>query len=262
MSASLMQQLKTLKMNLQATIPSAPKSYVHLSPVKLIKSDSPVEAIPEDPRKFIYTLVHEIRNPLTNINLAIEELKQTAREEVHAIYLDILIRNSDRIKNMLTDLLTSTNKKEIKPKTHSIPYLIQEVLMTNKDRLQLKNITVTRNHSTEDFKINLDSFKVKIALTNIIINAIEAMPAKNGLLEITTKQLRSVYYIVIKDNGTGISKENLTNLFKPYFTNKPGGMGLGLSGSLSILKANHIGINVRSEVGKGTRFILTYKKKS
>ena len=76
---------------------------------------------------------------------------------------------------MLTDLLTSANKKEIKPKTHSIPYLIQEVLMTNKDRLQLKNITVTRNHSTEDFKINLNSFKVKLALTNIIINAIEAM---------------------------------------------------------------------------------------
>ncbi len=249
-------------MNLSTITKEAPKAYIHLSPVKLHNSPSPALVIPEDPEKFIYTLVHEMRNPLTNINLAIDVLMQTARDEGQAMLLEILMRNADRIKNMLADLLNSPNTHEIKPKPHSIRYLLQEVLMANKDRLQLKNITVRRNHSTQNFKINLDSFKVKIALTNIIINAIEAMPATNGLLEITTKQLHSVYYIVIKDNGTGISKENLNNLFKPYFTNKPGGMGLGLSGSLSILKANHIGINVRSEVGKGTRFILSYKKKS
>ncbi len=248
-------------MDLSAIIPIVSKSYIHLSPVKFIKSDSAVVEIPEDPRKYVYTLVHEIRNPLTNINLAIEELKQTIHDEANAIYIDIIMRNSDRIKNMLTYLLTSPIINEIIPQTHSIPYLLQEVLMANKDRLQLRDITVTSNLSKQDYTINLNSFKIKIALTNIIINAIEAMPPKNGQLEITTKLLRSVYYIVIKDNGTGISKEDLKNLFNPYFTKKSGGMGLGLSGSLSILKENHIGIKIRSEVGKGTRLILFFKKK-
>ncbi len=63
----------------------------------------------------------------------------------------------------------------------------------------------------------------------------------------------------IEDHGIGISKENLTNLFIPYFTNKAGGMGLGLSTTTYILKANHATVDVQSEEGKGTRFILCFE---
>jgi len=242
--------------------PIAAKSHSHSLSVELFESSPPTREIHKNPGKFIYTLVHEIRNPLTNINLATEILKQMARDKDQEMYVDIIMRNSARIKDIVANLLTTRHTNGMKPKTHSVRYLLEEVLLINEDRFMLKNITVRKNLSTCDFKINLNISKVKIALTNIIINAIEAMPAKNGLLEVTTKILNGACFIVIKDNGIGINKENLKNIFNPNFTNKPGGMGLGLSVTQSILNSNHIGVNVRSELGEGTRFILSYKKES
>jgi signal transduction histidine kinase len=213
----------------------------------------------EIPLKFIYTLTHEIRNPLTNINLATDVLKQLTTDEAQKVYLNIIMRNTERIKGIVNDLLALGNTTEIKLENHSVQYLLDEILMINEDRLVLKNVIVRKKFSKSDLKIKISRAEVKIALANIIINAIEAMPANDGLLEITTKLLRGFCVIVIRDNGTGISKENLTNIFKPYFTNKPDGMGLGLSVAQSILNANLLTINVRSEPGKGTMFLLSYK---
>lgn len=237
-------------------IPSAlTSSYNYSSSVCLFRSPPS----PEDPGQSFSVLAHEIRNPLTNISLAIAVLKQTCKDEDQEVYLDIIMRNSVRINNMITDFLTSGNTNDTQQETHSVRAIIEEVLSMNKDRIVLKNIAVRKNFSVQDFKIKINYAKVKIALTNIIINAIEAMAARRGILEITTKLMHGICYIVIKDNGTGISKENLNSIFQPYFTNKPGGMGLGLSGALSLLSSNHIDIVVRSEVGVGTRFILSYK---
>ena len=64
----------------------------------------------------------------------------------------------------------------------------------------------------------------------------------------------------IQDNGCGISPENLKNIFKPYYTGKQGGMGLGLSATYDILRSNHVGVNVVSGEGMGTRFELLFDK--
>jgi signal transduction histidine kinase len=231
-------------------------------------SENPLESFApplirrEIPMKFIYTLTHEIRNPLTNITLATEALKQQVLDEGQKAYLNIIMRNSERIKGIVNDLLALGNTTELKLENHSVHYLLQEILTINEDRLILKNVHLIKNYSKQDFKIKVSRAEVKIALANIIINAIEAMPANNGMLEITTKLLRGFCFIVIRDNGSGISKENLPNIFKPYFSNKPNGMGLGLPVALSILNVNHIKVNVRSELEKGTRFILSHKMES
>ena len=102
--------------------------------------------------------------------------------------------------------------------------------------------------------------KMKIALTNIIINAVEAMTSGKGELKLVTKIVEGDYIILIEDNGCGISRKNLKNIFKPYFTNKPGGLGLGLATTFNILRANCVGINVESEEGHGSRFILSFDK--
>jgi signal transduction histidine kinase len=101
--------------------------------------------------------------------------------------------------------------------------------------------------------------KIEIALTNIIINAIDAMHPENGKLKLITKSINGKCVIEIEDNGIGISKENLNNIFTPYFTDKAGGMGLGLSTTLGILKENHATVEVQSEEGMGTRFILSFE---
>jgi len=214
----------------------------------------------EDNGNFIYTFAHEIRNPLTNINLATEVLEHMVTDNGAKMYLSVIMRNSGRIKDMLTDLFASGRTHEWNPEKQSVHSLFDEILATNNDRAILKRVAIRKNYTARDFRIKINRAEVKTALTNIIINAIEAMPAKNGLLEITTKLLHGIYFLIIKDNGSGISKIDQENIFKPYFTTKPGGVGLGLSNTLSILNSNHIEVNLRSEPGKGTRFILFHKR--
>jgi signal transduction histidine kinase len=207
----------------------------------------------------INTMAHEIRNPLTNINLAIEVLKDCARNEEEKAYLDIIKRSSARINDIVSLLLHSQNGNGVERNLNSVHTLLEEVLLMNMDRIRLKNILICRNYSTRYCVIKSNPAEFKIALTNIIINAIEAIPAKKrGQIEIVTKILNGICFIIIKDNGTGISKQNLKKLFQPYFTLKNNGVGLGLSVTLSILNSNNIKINVRSMMGKGTRFILSY----
>jgi signal transduction histidine kinase len=209
---------------------------------------------------FIYTLVHEIRNPVTNINLATEVLEHLVTDDGAKMYLDVIVRNTMRIRAMLTDLLVLAQINEMSLENLSIHFLLDEVLITNGDRIMLKKVAVRKNYFTQDIKIKIKRTEVKIALTNIIINAIEAMPENDGLLEITTKLQQDICVIIVKDNGCGISKENLDSIFKPYFTTKPGGLGLGLSNTKSILHSNNIEVDLQSEPGKGTEFILSHKE--
>ncbi|HSZ86763.1 MAG TPA: ATP-binding protein [Puia sp.] len=211
-----------------------------------------------EPLEFTYTLAHEIRNPLSTINLAVDMLKLTNDEHEKKTCLDIIVRNSLRINNLLTDLLNSYQLDEIRLKKYSINQVMDEVLVIIGDRLTMKNIKVLKYYSTLDCKILLNKEKIKIALTNIIINAIEAMPLEKGQLKLVTKLINGKCIVEIEDNGSGISKENMKKIFTPYFTSKPEGMGLGLSSSLDILRANHFHVNVESKEGIGTRFILLF----
>lgn len=103
---------------------------------------------------------------------------------------------------------------------------------------------------------------MKIALTNIIVNAIEAMAGVQGVLTLATKLVYGKYVIEVKDNGCGISKENINKMFKIMFTSKPGGLGIGLTIIYDILRLNHVAINIESLEGEGTTFSLLFDKSS
>jgi|SRR5687767_4880714 signal transduction histidine kinase len=138
--------------------------------------------------------------------------------------------------------------------------LLDEVLIITQDRITHKNIVVSKEYGLQNIKIELNGPEVKIALTNIVINAIEAMPSGKGKLKLSTKSIGNKYVMQIEDNGCGISKENIPYIFKPYFTNKPGGLGLGLSIANDILLLNHVRVIVESTEGQGTIFLLIFDK--
>lgn len=211
--------------------------------------------------EYISAVAHEARNPLTNINLAVEMLKEMPGNQEQKTYLDIIIRASGRISNLVTDLLNSYKADDKKVELLSLHQLLDEVLVITEDRSRLKNITVIKDYTCRDCKLMLNRVNMKIALTNIIINAIEAMTSGNGQLKVTTQFTAGRHSIQIEDNGCGISEENLTKIFQLYFTNKPGGLGVGLATTYAILQANHIGIKVTSKEGVGTTFNLSFAKK-
>jgi signal transduction histidine kinase len=211
-----------------------------------------------EPGSFAYALAHEIRNPLTTINLAVQLLRSPAKIHDDKFYLDIILNASGQINDLITDLLRPRQPDEMQLEKYSTHQLVDEALAMTEDRILLKNITVRKDYTTLDCKILVNKQKIKIALTNIIINAIEAMPSAKGKLKLVTRSINGKCVIEIEDNGIGIGKEQLKDIFTPYFTGKAGGLGLGLSATSDILNSNHASVEVQSEEGKGTRFILSF----
>ena len=215
--------------------------------------------------KFVITgriarvIAHEVRNPLTNILLAVSQFKEedeaVANEDTQ-MYTDIIERNCTRINQLITELLHSTRMIELHMAHYGINELIEKALQLAQDRLQLNGINVERNLVSPDIMIDADEEKVVIAFLNIIINAIEAMTPGKGILTITTIRNQDKATLLISDNGMGIGEDKLARLFDPFYTNKSKGTGLGLTSTQNIL-LNHKGtIHVDSEPGKGTVFTI------
>src|SRR5690606_1016148 len=105
--------------------------------------------------------------------------------------------------------------------------------------------------------ISADKDKLVIALLNIVINAVEAMEEGDGTLAVKTDVRDNEVVICIRDTGCGISEEHISRLFEPYFTRKRNGVGLGLAFTLNIIQSHSGSIDVSSEPGKGTLFMVT-----
>lgn len=248
-------------MNTSAITPNFKRLYSYPPASNLYTSLPSSGTAQKKPGQFNAALAHEIRNPLSTIKLAVEMLQSGITGDNQKIFLDIIMRSSVRINDLITDLLKCQQANEVQTEKYSICQLLDEVLEMAKDRIMLKNISVRKEYAAKDCKIVLNRSKMKLALTNIIINAIDAMSTENGELKLVTKLVDDRYTIQIEDNGCGISKEDLKHIFKPNYTNKPGGLGLGLATTYDILRLNHVGVNVESEMGEGTRFILLFEKK-
>ncbi len=207
--------------------------------------------------RLVRTLAHEVRNPLTNINLSADELLTGMEDDTLLMYPQIIKRNSQRINDLISELLNSSRQAEINLADFSIHQILDETLALAMDRVQLKNITLQKDYG-EDCFVKVDKEKIKIAILNIIVNAIEAMEPEVGILHVQNHVAGDFCYVAIEDNGSGIPAENLGRLFEPYFTSKNNGIGLGLAATLSIVQSHKARIDVESEVGVGTAFTISF----
>ncbi len=204
------------------------------------------------------TIAHEIRNPLTNISLASEQIKADMESDEETIMLlDMISRNANRINQMISELLVSTKFAQLEYSKINIKKLLDETLELAKDRIELKHIKLEKNYSNTGGSILADIEKMKIAFLNIIVNAIEAMEKDKGLLCIYTREENDKCIIDIEDNGIGMDEETLQKLFDPYFTRKSGGNGLGLTNTQNIILNHRGSIHVRSRHGEGSVFTIT-----
>jgi signal transduction histidine kinase len=230
-------------------------SVTHPEPFSVMKSSKKEQA------GYFSALVHEVRNPLCNINLASGMLNLSNLDDEQRECLHIIMRGSERINDLINTLLRFDEVEAVKYELYSLQQLLEDVLIAAKDRLSLKQIEVSREYATPAHVISMDIERMKIALINIVNNAIDAMPSKRGKLKVVTSSAGQLSSIEIQDNGIGISKENLKRIFEPYFTKKPGGMGLGLTATLDILRANRASVDVRAEEGVGTCFTLSFDRR-
>jgi signal transduction histidine kinase len=203
-------------------------------------------------------IAHEIRNPLTNIDLSASHLENDRLgTEERKTFLDIIARNSRRINELINELLSATKFTDLQYEKIRANDLMDETLNEATDRALLSQVIIDKNYSKENIWLNVDRSRMKIALLNIIVNAMEAMTGENRRLSLETATRNNQCVITIRDNGKGMDSETLAKVFDPYFTSKTKGNGLGMTNTQNII-LNHKGkIEVLSEEGNGTAFIIT-----
>ena len=208
--------------------------------------------------RLVRTMAHEIRNPLNNIMLSAEQLEHVIENEESQICFDIIKRNSKRIEAIMAELLNPANGGQVSLEKKSLQAIIDESIEAAIDRIKLRNIELQKDYIKEPAWVMADQEKLKIALLNIIINAVEAMRENDGRLNISIKRKEQQYIVSISDNGCGVSEENLPLLFEPYFTSKQKGMGIGLASTHNILNYHKAYISVESQLNKGTTFNVVF----
>ncbi|HEY0679237.1 MAG TPA: PAS domain S-box protein [Chitinophagaceae bacterium] len=208
--------------------------------------------------RLVRTLAHEVRNPLNNINLSVEQLGHNDESDEKRFLLDVIQRNSKRIGGLITELLDSSRQTELVMEKCTLQGIMDDTVSTALDRITLQKINIQISYLDDPAYIMADRQKLKIAFLNIIINAIEAIAQPPGNITIDISRKGSKYVVQIGDNGSGISEENLSRLFEPYFTSKRNGMGLGLASTLTILQAHKATVEVTSKVSEGTVFSIAF----
>ncbi len=211
--------------------------------------------------KIARTIAHEVRNPLTNLNLALEQMRSEVPPDSDPakLYLDIIERNALRIAQLVDEMLNSSKPKELELELTSVAQVLDSAIHLAVDRINLNQITLQKNYEADLPRVLLDKDKIKIAFLNIIINSIEAMTPCEGKLSIDLSFKNGSLVVVIADNGKGIAREDLNKLFDPFFTAKQNGMGLGLTSTKNIFNSHSAEIVVESEVGVGTTFSIFFK---
>jgi PAS domain S-box-containing protein len=209
--------------------------------------------------KLARIIAHEVRNPLTNINLALSELQSELPQDNPDInyYLDMIRRNSERIQVLTRDFLNSSKSKTLNLTERDINEVIRETLEFVRDRLELKEMTLNENFEENLPPLKIDGEQLKVGLLNLFLNAVEAMIPEKGVLEVSTTKKNDNIQILVRDNGKGISQEEIDLIFDPFYSVKKEGTGLGLTVTKNIITSHRGNIHVNSEKGKGTVFTIS-----
>jgi len=206
------------------------------------------------------SIAHEINNPLAGIltytKLLAKKISGDTLEKGAALdHLSKMESEVGRCSRIIRNLLDFSRQTEPTLRLVDVNQVIEQVLAMVGHQAQLQNVEVVRELSPSLSKVMADSDKLQQVFTNLTLNAIQAMSG-GGKLTLRTSVENSQVRIDVQDTGCGISKENLSKLFTPFFTTKEkgSGVGLGLAVVRGIIERHKGEIKVQSEVGKGTTF--------
>ncbi len=212
-------------------------------------------------KELINTVIHEIKNPLSTIKMNLELIKNdmkdclTPREKVNFRRSEIAIKEVERINALMDDFIRFTFLNKIEKKDTNINLILKDVADSLEIMANEKNVIIIRDFSINLPNVKCDSNLLKIALYNILLNALQAVNRDQTII-ISSKYSDHNVTIKIADTGIGIEEKNKSFIFKPFFTTKPIGTGLGLAIAKRIIELHKGKINFESQVGKGTTFTI------
>ncbi len=200
---------------------------------------------------------HEIKNPLAVIKTGLYFLDKILPEKKEDVQqtLSQMDKATDRATSYINDLLSFSRPPVLVLKLTDVHKVIEDAINELPQEI-LAGIEIAKDFIPDMPLLNADTNRLKQIFTNLIKNAAEAVEQGSGRIEIKSEREGDFVKIAISDTGKGISEENLKHIFDPFFTTKSKGTGLGLAICHRIIEAHGGEIEVKSEIGKGTVFII------
>ena len=201
-------------------------------------------------------LAHEIRNPLAGIAGVIEIIGRDLPPSSPACAVVKDVRQEiARINHIVTNLLQTARPHPPKVRKSDVNTTVEHAVMLGRQQGLAKGIQISLRKDPSLPEVEHDSDQIHQVLLNLLLNAQQAIDSK-GKIEVTVEHRGSTVAIEVRDNGRGIAPDHLPNIFRPFYTTKGDGTGLGLSLARRIVEDHHGRIDVISSVGQGTTFAV------
>ena len=205
-------------------------------------------------------MAHEIRNPLSSLNINIELLREELLEEANLSQkeeilslLSFISYETLRLETNLKDFLDFNRLPPLKFESVQVNDVLDSVVRLLGPDAQMKNARIETHYQKTLPLLKIDVSQFSLAISNLLVNSIQAVSEK-GEIQLLTRGSKKNVFVIVQDNGVGISKEHLPKIFDFMFSTKPTGSGLGLSTTKKIISDHHGEISVKSEVNKETVF--------
>ncbi len=201
-------------------------------------------------------LAHEIRNPLAGIAGVIEIISRDlpATSPARSVVKDVR-QEIARINQIVSDLLQTARPHPPRVRKSDLNTTVEHAVMLGRQQALTNSIEITLQKDPSLPEVEHDSDQVHQVLLNLLLNALQAID-HNGKVSVTVKSRGGFALVEVTDNGRGIAPQQLPHIFRPFFTTKGEGTGLGLSLARRIVEDHQGRIDVVSTLGKGTTFTV------
>jgi signal transduction histidine kinase len=209
-------------------------------------------------------VAHEIKNPLASISIYLQLMDKMmekngsmTREEAKK-YLDVVSEEVDRINKIAVDFLFAVKPMKVNLAICNVNDIVKKTVSVVSAELKEKGIAFKQHLAVSLPKVLADSSLIQQSILNLINNAMQAMPEdrKDPAITVSTFMENDMVKISVADNGCGMSEEQMSKIFEPYYTTKSSGTGLGLTVLFKIMKQHEGDVTVSSTPGVGSEFTL------
>ena len=209
-------------------------------------------------------VAHEIKNPLASISIYLQlmdklmEKKGSMTREEAKKYLDVVSEEVDRINRIAVDFLFAVKPMKVDLSPCGANDIVRKTMEVVAPELEEKGIALKLNLATSLPKVFADSSLMQQSLLNLVKNAMQAMPEdrRDPCITVSTYMDSDMVKLSVADNGCGMTEEQMSKIFEPYYTTKSSGTGLGLTVLFKIMKQHGGDVTVHSVYGEGSEFIL------
>jgi signal transduction histidine kinase len=206
--------------------------------------------------RMVANIAHEIRNPLSIIRTSADRLRRVHNIEDETI--DYITEEVDELNRVLTgylDFAQSSTRLEHTPQ--SCRRIIASSMLAASTEAEAKGVVIIDSLPADDLAISGDEKRLRQALLNVLLNAIQATDA-GGSVTLTLSATAGKADFVVADTGAGIDRKDLAEVTRPFFTRRADGSGLGLHIVQSVVNDHGGTLNIESTPGKGTRVTMSF----